>query len=62
MPCVCVRQEQCDGGQSQWTTELSTTEVNTLGVEELVQTDRRVTLLHMAFDLSLYRKALSTGQ
>jgi hypothetical protein len=40
----------------------STTEVNTVGVEELVQTDRRVTLLHMVFDLSLYRKALSTGQ
>jgi hypothetical protein len=40
----------------------STIEVNTVGVEELVQTDRRVTLLHMAFDLSLYRKALSTGQ
>jgi hypothetical protein len=40
----------------------STTEINTVGVEELVQTDRRVTLLHMAFDLGLYRKELSTGQ
>ena len=40
----------------------STTEVSTVSDEEIVQTDRRVTLLHMAFDLSLYCKALSTGQ